>query len=312
MVDISIVIPVYNEELTLNELFSRLLKLLEHDLSSYDVELIFVNDGSSDNSLSMLHQFNTTESRCKVVSFSRNFGHQAAILAGIRKTAGRAVVVMDADLQDPPEVIQQLVGNWELGSEVVYAQRANRKGETIFKRWSALIFYKIIEWLSDTHLPRNVGDFRLMDRKIVDLIVQTEERSLYLRGLVSWFGFKQTAVVFDRDPRFAGDTKYSLAKMLNLASDAILSFSDKPLRIVTRLGLVVTGIAFSLVIFFIASIPLGFSHRSPGWLSIVTLILVLGGVQLICLGIVGEYVSRIYREVKRRPLYIIDSDTSTS
>ena len=311
MVDISVVIPVYNEELTLEELFSRLMKLLENDLSSYEVEIIFVNDGSRDRSLEMLHEFNRSDARCKVLSFSRNFGHQAALLAGIRTAVGKAVVVMDADLQDPPEVIQQLVGDWKLGSDVVYAQRRDRKGDGVFKRWSASAFYKIIEWLSETHLPRNVGDFRLMDRRIVDLIVQTEERSLYLRGLVSWVGFKQTAVVFDRDPRFAGETKYSLTKMINLASDAILSFSDKPLRIVTRVGLIVTGFAFSLLMFFLASIPFGYSQRSPGWLSIVTVLLFLGGVQLISLGIVGEYVSRIYREAKRRPLYIVDSKSST-
>jgi dolichol-phosphate mannosyltransferase len=311
MIDISIVIPVFNEEQTLTELRSRLLKVLDNELSVYTAELIFVNDGSRDRSLEMLHEFHKSDERCQVLSFSRNFGHQAALLAGIRHATGKAVVVMDADLQDPPEIIELLVNDWKKGSDVVYAQRADRKGEGIFKRWSATMFYQIIEWLSETHLPRNVGDFRLMDRRIVDLIAKTDERSLYLRGLVSWLGFNQTAVEFDRDPRFAGETKYSLTKMVNLASDAILSFSDKPLRIVTRLGLVVTAFAFSLLTVFVASIPLGASHRAPGWLSILAVVLVLGGVQLICLGIVGEYVSRIYREVKSRSLYIVDSKSST-
>ena len=311
MIDISIVIPVYNEEQTLTELYSRLLNVLDNDLSMCSTEIIFVNDGSRDKSLEMLHEIHESDARCRVLSFSRNFGHQAALLAGIRHATGQAVVVMDADLQDPPEIIRRLVDEWNKGSDVVYAQRADRKGESIFKRWSATMFYKVIEWLSETHLPRNVGDFRLMDRRIVELVSQTDERSLYLRGLVSWFGFHQTAVEFDRDPRFAGETKYSLTKMINLASDAILSFSDKPLRIVTRLGLVVTAFSFLLLTVFIASIPMGASHRAPGWLSILAVVLVLGGVQLICLGIVGEYVSRIYREVKNRSLYIIDYKAST-
>ena len=310
MIDISIVIPVYNEELTLAELHDRLTAVFTDQLSDLSAEFVFVNDGSSDRSLEMLKTFAKSDSRFKIVTFSRNFGHQPALFAGIRTASGDAVVVMDADLQDPPEVIVDLVAQWRLGSDVVYAQRKDRKGESFFKRASASLFYRLINWLSDTDLPRNVGDFRLMDRRVVDILSASEEKSLYLRGLGAWVGFQQTAVEFDRDARFAGETKYSLKKMIHLASDAVLSFSEKPLRIVTRLGLVITGFAFLILLVFFASLPFGSANRVPGWLSIVTVILVLGGAQLICVGIVGEYVSRIYREVKNRPLYIIDKRQS--
>ncbi|MFM8814704.1 MAG: glycosyltransferase, partial [Actinomycetes bacterium] len=199
---------------------------------------------------------------------------------------------------------------WKSGSDVVYAQRAARQGESFFKKKTAAVFYRLIDWLSDTDLPRNVGDFRLMDRAVVDQIKDLPERSLYLRGLVAWVGFRQTAVLYDRDPRFAGETKYSMKKMLALATDALLSFTEKPLRIVTQIGLAVTTLSFSTLVFFVATLPFGSHHRVPGWFSMMAAILLLGGVQMICLGIVGAYVNRIYREAKGRPIYIVDNRKS--
>jgi glycosyltransferase involved in cell wall biosynthesis len=307
---ISVVIPVYNEEETLPQLFLRLSSISAEGGDNCDYEFIFVDDGSSDSSLKIISEKVRTDASFKILCLSRNFGHQAALLAGITHALGDAVIVMDADLQDPPEVIPRLVSAWLDGSDVVYAQRAERQGENWFKRRSAEVFYWLINWFSETDLPRNVGDFRIMDREVVDQIKGLPERSLYLRGLVAWIGFRQTAVVYDRDPRFAGDTKYSLKKMLSLATDALLSFSEKPLRFVTQIGLTVTSLAFGTLAFFIATIPFGTHHLVPGWFSIITAILLLGGVQLICLGIVGAYVSRIYREAKGRPIYIINKKKS--
>jgi dolichol-phosphate mannosyltransferase len=217
---------------------------------------------------------------------------------------------MDADLQDPPELIPTMIQEWKSGSEVVYAKRRERKGDSFFKRVSAKFFYLLIDWLSDTKLPRNVGDFRLMDRVIIDQVKNLPEKSLYLRGMVSWVGFKQTAVEFDRDARFAGSTKYTISKMINLAVDALLSFSERPLRLVTRLGLLMTLFSFSAVVYLLFSVLFKPSQGTSGWLSIIATVLLLGGVQLVCLGIVGEYVSRIYRETKGRPLFIIDEKRS--
>lgn len=307
---ITVVIPIYNEEQTLAELFERLTDLRVKNDERTEYEFLLVDDGSRDNSLKLIYEKIEGNSSFKVISFSRNFGHQAALLAGISRATGDAVVVMDADLQDPPEVIPRLVDSWERGFDVVYAQRATRQGENFFKKKSAAVFYQIIDWLSETDLPRNVGDFRLMDRTVVDRIKELPERSLYLRGLVAWVGFKQTAVLYDRDARFAGETKYSLKKMLGLATDALLSFSEKPLRIVTQIGLWVTLLSFSALIFFLITLPFGSHHRVPGWLSVIAAVLLLGGVQLTCLGIVGAYINRIYREAKGRPIYIVDERKS--
>lgn len=308
---VSIVIPVYCEEATLPILFDRLQLVFPDGSSDTEFEFVFVNDGSTDASLKILGEFANREPRCRVVSLSRNFGHQSALLAGIHEARGDAVVLMDADLQDPPEIVHDMISEWRKGNEIVYAQRRERRGEGFVKRHSASLFYKLIDYLSDTHLPRNVGDFRLMDRVIVDLLKDMDEKSLYLRGMSAWLGFNQSAVLFDRDPRAAGDTKYSVKKMITLATDAILSFSEKPLRLVTRLGLVVTLMSFMWGAYLLVAI-LFTNHRNlSGWPSLILTILFLGGVQLISLGLVGEYVSRIYRETKARPLYIVDRKRST-
>lgn len=312
MQKISVVIPVFNEEDSLPELFRRLLALQGSASIEIEYDFILVNDGSSDSSLQLINDQVKAHPSFKVLSFSRNFGHQAALLAGITHASGDAVVAIDADLQDPPEIIHELVAEWMLGSDVVYAERRQRNGESMFKKTTASMFYGLIDWLSETHLPRNVGDFRLMDRRVVNLLIAMPERSLYLRGLVAWVGFKQTAVLYDRDARHAGETKYSMKKMLNLATDALLSFSEKPLRIVTRLGFAVTTLAFFLLGFFLVTAYWGPDEQVHGWLSMIFAVLFLGGIQLICLGIVGEYVSRIYREVKGRPMYIIDDLKSSS
>jgi glycosyltransferase involved in cell wall biosynthesis len=311
MHNISVVIPVFNEEDSLPELFKRLSILNDSRPDKYRFEFLLVNDGSSDNSLNLILHQAEEHSSFKVLSFSRNFGHQAALLAGITYAKGDAVVAMDADLQDPPEIIHELIAQWEAGSDVVYAERRQRNGESIFKKASAAMFYGLIDWLSETDLPRNVGDFRLMDRRVVNLLIELPEKSLYLRGLVAWVGFKQTSVLYDRDSRYAGETKYSLNKMVNLATDALISFSERPLRIVTRLGFLVTAAAFLLLGFFLVTYIWGSDDQVHGWLSMIFAVLFLGGIQLICLGIVGEYVSRIYRESKGRPLFIVDENKSS-
>jgi glycosyltransferase involved in cell wall biosynthesis len=311
MKTVSIVIPVFNEEESLPELFQRLDIQFQILDQLFDFEVILVNDGSTDSSFNLIQSKIMIDDRYKLISLSRNFGHQAALIAGLNRAKGDSVIVMDADLQDPPELIPELIRVWTEGADVVYAQRRHRSGESWFKKATASMFYRLLDSLSDTSLPRNVGDFRLIDKRVVKLLIEMTEKSIYLRGLISWIGFTQSSVLYDRDPRFAGDTKYSLRKMIDLSMDAIISFSERPLRLVTRLGLFVTTLSFLTVSFFLATTPFEFGPRAPGWLSIILAILILGGVQLVCLGIVGEYISKIYRESKNRPIYIIDDYRSS-
>ncbi len=307
---VSIVVPIFNEEATIPELLNRLGFVVSNSMIDYEVEVVVVDDGSSDSSIHLLRTACTEMPWLRVVGLSRNFGHQSAILAGISLAAGDAVVTMDGDLQDPPELIPVLVREWQRGFDVVYGVRRTRRGETFFKRTSAKLFYRFVNWLSDSELPRNVGDFRLVSRKVVDVLTGMPEKSLYLRGMVTWVGFPQASVEFDRDERFAGDTKYTIRKMLNLATDAILSFSERPLRIVTQLGALFTAAAFALSLVFVGALLFEAGPRSPGWLSTILAVLGLGGLQLISLGVIGQYVSRIYRETKGRPLFIVDVDRS--
>jgi dolichol-phosphate mannosyltransferase len=269
-----------------------------------------VDDGSTDDSLQILHNAAMSQANIRVVALSRNFGHQSALLAGISVARGDAVIVMDADLQDPPELLPELITAWHGGSEVVYAKRRTRAGESVLKKITANIFYRVIDWLSDTKLPRNVGDFRIMDRVVVDHLLAMKEKSLYLRGMVTWLGYTQSEVLFDRDQRFAGTTKYSLKKMLGLASDALLSFSDKPLRIITRIGAMITLSAFILGLYLLTSMILFEDNSSSGWLSLILAVIFFSGVQLVSLGIIGQYLSRIYKETKERPLYLINQKSS--
>lgn len=302
---VSVVVPCYNEEPVIRETHRRLLETLEH-LSPDEFEIIYVNDGSRDRTLEILEELQALDRRVRVLSFSRNFGHQIAVTAGLDNAQGDAVVLIDADLQDPPAVILEMVERWRDGYHVVYGMRTDRPGETRFKLWTAKIFYRLLNRLSDVEIPLDVGDFRLMDRRVVDVMRAMPERDRYLRGMVSWVGFRQIAVMYRREPRFAGESKYPLFKMLKFATDGILSFSIVPLRLAVWAGVVAIFLAFGGIIYaLIVRLYFSETHWVKGWTSTFVAILFLGGVQLIFLGFIGEYIGRIYGEVKRRPLYIL-------
>jgi len=298
----SIVIPVLNEEKVLNELYQRLTKVMTDIGESY--EIIFINDGSTDNSLKIMKQLHTHDKRIKIIDFSRNFGHQIAITAGIDFTSGDAVITIDADLQDPPEVIPDLIKKWKEGYEVIYGIREKRKGENFFKKITALIFYRLINKMTMINMPPDSGDFRLIDKKVVNNLKNIRENNRYVRGLTYWIGFKQIGVPYERDKRFAGKSKYPIKKLFKLAYDAIFSFSNFPLKIATYFGFIVSFLSFLYLIYALI-IKLFTNSVIHGWTSLMISILFLGGVQLICLGIIGEYIARINDEVKKRPLYII-------
>lgn len=299
---LSIVLPVFNEALTLPELYRRVTTVLNTLHEPY--EMIFVNDGSADQSLETLTALAGDDPRVKIVNFSRNFGHQLAITAGLDYSRGQAVIVMDADLQDPPEVLPLLYHQWRAGYDVVYAVRTEHLGESVFKRGTAALFYRLLTRVVKIDIPANVGDFRLMSRRAVEALSRLRERQRFVRGLASWIGFRQTAVTFVREGRYAGETKYPLRKMLRFALDGLASFSLLPLQLATYLGL--SAAAGSLVYLMYAVGLKVFTERSiPGWASLIVAILFVGGVQLLTLGIIGEYIGRIYEEVKQRPLYIV-------
>lgn len=299
---ISIIIPVYNEELLIVSLIERLNKTLKN--IEEICEVIFIDDGSTDNSLHLIQQSSLINKQFKVISFSRNFGHQSAISAGLEHADGDAVIMMDADLQDPPELIIEFINKWKEGYEVVYGIRETRKNENIFKKFSAASFYYLIAKLSGTKIPTQAGDFRLLDKKVVINLNKLREKNKFLRGMISWVGYKQIGIPFSRDGRFAGETKYTISKMFRLAFDAICSFSITPLRISTYSGFIVAFFAF---IYLIISLVDKFIFKTTiqGWTSLMTAVLFLGGIQLITVGILGEYIGRIYEEVKNRPNYII-------
>ena len=305
MKKISIVIPVYNEEDVLSKLNEKLNNLIE-TVNEYEFEIIFVNDGSKDKSLSILEEMSKSNSNIKVISFSRNFGHQAAVTAGIKHISGDAVVIIDADLQDPPELIPEMLKYWEEGNEVIYGKRKSRKGESVFKLLSAKMFYKTLNSLSDVEIPKDTGDFRLVDRKVIDVINQLPEHNKFLRGLFSWVGFKQYAFEYERQGRAAGKTKYPLKKMMKLASDGIVSFSTKPLKIVGGIGIITIIISIAILIYSLVSYAFNLNNLTPGWTSIMVAITLFSGVQLLSIWIMSEYIARIYDETKRRPEYIID------
>ncbi len=298
---LSVVVPVCNEAENLPELYRRLTAVLP-DLAA-DYEIVFVNDGSRDNSLEILDKFHFENSRVAVIDLSRNFGHQAALTAGLDHACGEVVVCMDADLQDPPEVLPQLVARWSEGWDVVYAVRRNRK-EGVAKRLAYAVFYRLLGRIADVEIPMEAGDFGLMDRKAVAEIRAMRERGRYLRGLRAWVGFSQTGVEYERDRRFAGDVQYTWLKLLRLAVDGVCAFSVLPLRLATILGLMVSALSFvSIVVAFYWKV---FTTLAiPGWATTVIAILFLGGVQLLTVGILGEYVARIFEEVKQRPPYIV-------
>ncbi len=298
----SVVVPVYNEEAILPELYRRLTDVMEGLGEPY--EILFVNDGSRDHSLQIMHALHRQDPRVKVISFSRNFGHQMAITAGLDYARGDAVVIIDADLQDPPEVIPDLVAKWKEGYEVVYAVRTEREGETWFKELTAKLFYRLIRRITNVDIPLDTGDFRLMDRQVVETLRAMRERHRFMRGMSSWVGFRQTGVPYRRQARFAGETKYPFNKMLKFALDGITSFSYMPLQIATYLGFGIAALS-ALFIVFVVIARLSGLQAFAGQATTLVAVLFLGGIQLISLGILGEYVGRIYEEVKERPLYIV-------
>jgi glycosyltransferase involved in cell wall biosynthesis len=300
---VSIVVPIYNEELVIEALHSRLLQVLVPSGESFEV--IFVNDGSRDRSAEMVDSICRSDRRFKAIHFSRNFGHQAAVTAGLHVLSGACGVVIDADLQDPPELILEMLAKWREGFEVVYAQRSARIGEGIIKRGTAFLFYRTLGKLSEVNVPLDAGDCCLMDRKIVDLLNSMPERNRYLRGLRAWLGFRQTAVTYERPARFAGVTKYSSRRMIALAVDAVFALSKMPLRLATWFGFLASGASFVLGLVFIIQRLFGIGYIARGWASTIVVVLFLGGIQLICLGVIGEFVGRIYDEVKQRPLYVV-------
>jgi polyisoprenyl-phosphate glycosyltransferase len=299
---ISVVVPVYNEEAVVFESYKRLKGVMEALNEPY--ELIFVNDGSRDATPDIVRHICEADSTVHFIDFARNFGHQIAISAGMDYASGEAVVVIDADLQDPPEVIPEMIAKWRKGYDVVYGKRAERKGETLFKRFTSAAFYRVLQKLTDVDIPVDTGDFRLIDRKVCDALKLIKERNRYIRGIISWLGFKQTGVEFVRDKRFAGETKYPLKKMLRFAFDGITSFSVKPLKLSSYVGGIVSfaGFAYLLVVVYQKL----FTDRTvTGWASMMAVSLFFNGVVLMMLGIIGEYIGRIYDEAKGRPLYVV-------
>ena len=305
MKKISVVVPMYYEEEVAKECYTRLKNVLEK-IENYNYEIIFINDGSKDKTLEILKEIAKENKNVKIISFSRNFGHQCAVTAGLRYVTGDAIVIIDADLQDPPELIPEMIKLWEEGNEVIYGKRKSREGESRFKLLTASMFYKTLNALSDVEIPKDTGDFRLVDRKVVEVINSLPEHNKFLRGLFSWVGFKQKAYEYERKERYAGKTKYPLKKMLKLAQDGIFSFSIKPLKIVGAMGILSVIISIILFVYAVLSYALNWNNLTPGWTSLMVTITFLGGMILISLWMIGEYIGRIYDETKRRPEYIIE------
>ena len=304
---LSVVIPCFNEEAVLAQTHGRLIAVLESvpDLDGF--ELVYVDDGSRDATLAILEELQAGDDRVRFRSLSRNFGHQVAVTAGLDSTAGDAVVIIDADLQDPPELIPQMLAEWRKGFDVVRAERRSREGETWFKRWSAAQYYRALDYLSETQMPRNIGDFTLLDSRVVAALREMPEQARYLRGMVSWVGYRQTTVLFDRAARAAGETHYTWRKMLRLGADGILSFSTKPLRLamwigLSAAGLSVLGICYALVLRLLTDIWVS------GWTLLFIAIMFFGGVQLVVLGVIGQYIGLIFEQAKGRPLYLVKAE----
>ena len=300
--EISIVVPLYNEEKNIRLMYDRLVSSILKITSNF--EIIYVNDGSKDNSFLELLKLSNEDERVKYINFSRNFGHQIAVTAGLDYSKGTAVVIIDGDLQDPPEVIPEMYAMYKEGFEVVYGQRLKRKGDNFFKKITAKYFYRILKKITSISIPLDTGDFRLIDRKIVNDLKNMPEQNKFLRGQIAWLGYRQTSVFFERDERKFGETGYPFSKMLKFALDGITGFSDVPLQFVTKTGIFISFISFLVILYAI------FSHfilerTITGWTSLIISSMFIGGVQLISVGIIGEYISRINKNVQNRPLYIV-------
>ncbi len=299
----SIIAPCHNEELVLHELHKRMREVM--DTTGEPWELVLVNDGSKDKTAEIIAALNAIDPRVKGLSFSRNYGFQVAVTAGLDYASGKAVALIDADLQDPPEVILDMIKKWREGFDVVYGVRGERDGETWFKKSSAAMFYRLIRAITNVNIPVDTGDFRLMDRRVVDALKKMPERHRFIRGMVSWVGYKQTGVTYKRAPRFAGSTNFTLVKMMRLAWDAITSFSYFPLQAATYLGFIIAGLSAVMIVVVAALRLFGNSNFFFGQATTLVMVLFLGAIQLICLGVIGEYLGRIYDEVKGRPLYLV-------
>lgn len=306
MKKISVVIPMYCEEEVADICYKRVVSNLKKLSDRYSYEIVFINDGSKDDTLDILKNIADNDKNVKVISFSRNFGHQAAVIAGIRNVTGDAVIIMDADLQDPPELFEGMIEKWENGYDVVYGKRKTRSGESLFKLLTAKAFYNTLNKLSEIEIPKDTGDFRLVDRKVIDVIASLPEHNKFLRGLFSWVGFNQYAYEYNRVNRVAGRTKYPFKKMFKLATDGILSFSAKPLKVVGAIGFFSVIVSIAILVYSIVSFVFKLNSLTPGWTSIMCTMTFIGGIILISLGMIGEYIARIYEESLGRPEYIID------
>ena len=305
---VSLVVPVFNEVQVLDAFYDRATKALDA-IEGTSYEIVFVDDGSQDGSFAKLAAFAEKNPRIRVLKLSRNFGHQIAISAGIDYARGDCVVILDADLQDPPEVVAEMIAKWREGFDVVYGVRSDRAGEKPIKLVTATMFYRLLGRVTNIHIPANVGDFRLISRRVVDHLKELREKDRFVRGLVSWVGFPQTGIVYKRDPRHAGETKYPFRKMLSFAFDGITSFSTMPLKIATWTGYAAAILAVLYLLSVFVQKMLGYTV--DGWATIMVAMLFMGAVQLICLGILGEYLGRVFNEVKPRPMYIIEKDLTS-
>ncbi len=302
-VQYSLIIPIYNEEDTIPEMYRRVRAVM--DQLGAETELILINDGSRDRSLELMREFHENDPQVCYISFARNFGHQTAVTAGMNFARGQAIIILDADLQDPPELIPDLIQTWKQGYQVVYAKRLKRHKEGWIKRITAYGFYRLLRYLADVDIPTDTGDFCLMDRKVLDVLNAMPERNRYIRGLRAWVGFRQTAIAFERSPRFAGDVKYTFRKSFALAINSLIAFSKVPLRLATYVGLM--SALFAIIMAGMVIYWRFYQPHSPlsGYAAIAVSIFFIGSVQLICIGILGEYIGRIYEEVKGRPLYTL-------
>jgi len=308
METLSVIVPCYNEEEVITESYSRLKKVLD-GISSYQTEIIFINDGSKDRTAQMLSDIAATDKQVKVLHFSRNFGHQPAVTAGIHYCTSDLAVIIDADLQDPPELIPELIDTLKREqANVVYCVREKRQGESFFKKLSARMFYRSMNYLSEVNFPLDTGDFRLIDKQVMDEFKKFREKGKYIRGIISWIGFKQVPFAYQRQARFAGETKYPLSKMIQFASTAMLYFSKKPLKLATGLGFITVMIGIVYALYTLIGKIVGYTHALSGWSSLIILIVFFGGVQLLTVGVLGQYIGILFDEVKDRPEYIVQKE----
>ena len=308
METLSVIVPCYNEEEVITESYSRLKKVLD-GISSYQTEIIFINDGSKDRTAQMLSDIAANDKQVKVLHFSRNFGHQPAVTAGIHYCTSDLAVIIDADLQDPPELIPELIDTLKREqANVVYCVREKRQGESFFKKLSARMFYRSMNYLSEVNFPLDTGDFRLIDKQVMDEFKKFREKGKYIRGIISWIGFKQVPFAYQRQARFAGETKYPLSKMIQFASTAMLYFSKKPLKLATGLGFITVMIGIVYALYTLIGKIVGYTHALSGWSSLIILIVFFGGVQLLTVGVLGQYIGILFDEVKDRPEYIVQKE----